>query len=486
MIVSRTQMIEAEQTAFANGVRALDLMEAAGRGIADFVRQTRPGTCRVFSGRGNNGGDVLVAARHLALAGWRIEIEEIFPDSALRPLPGEMLARLRETPQPTVTPDGPLVVLDGLLGIGSQGDPREPIASAIRKIHHLRQSHGAIVVSADIPSGLDADTGRPGSPCVEADATVTIGFAKSGLLADKATNSVGRLALVELDGIAPHPAADSAELLVPRRLRALQPPRPFDTHKGQCSRIAIVAGSPGFTGAARLCSEAALRAGGGLISLFVPATIHPILATACPSEIMVHAFDDFREIADGPWDVVAVGPGLGRDRDEMLLDFLANTKIPCVVDADALNAIAAHTSALLKNPPGPRLLTPHPGEMERLFPQQTRSRREWLEDFLAAYDITLLLKGSRTILGERGQPARFNTTGHPGMATGGMGDVLTGTCAALIAQGRTLLEAASLGAWTCGRAAEIALLCGSSQESLTPTDVLNHLGPAFNALRHSG
>ncbi|MDX2079309.1 MAG: NAD(P)H-hydrate dehydratase [Terrimicrobiaceae bacterium] len=485
MILTRAQMIEAEQSAFANGVQAVDLMELAGRRLADFVRQQSPspGTCRVFAGKGNNGGDVLVAARHLAMAGWQIELEDVFPESALSPLPREMLSRLRACQSNPKSAGGRLVVLDGLLGIGAQGDPRQPVASAIRRISNLRRSESALVVAADIPSGLDADSGRAGSPCVQADATVTMGFAKAGLIADAAINQVGRLTVVDLDEVVPPDNADPAELLVPGLLRSLQPPRDFDTHKGRCGRIAVVAGSPGFTGAARLCSEAAVRAGGGLITLFVPPEIQPILAAACIPEVMVRSFENFDEMATDSWDVVAVGPGFGRERDAMVLEFLRTAKQPCVVDADALNALAAHSTDPLKCPPGPRLLTPHPGEMARLFPQQSRSRRAWLGDFLQTFDVTLLLKGARTIIGARGHAPRFNTTGHPGMATGGMGDVLTGTCAALIGQGQSPIDAASLGAWVCGRAAEIAIAAGASQESLAPSDILDNLGAAFSGLR---
>ena len=198
---------------------------------------------------------------------------------------------------------------------------------------------------------------------------------------------------------------------------------------------------------------------------------------------MVSPVADLREILDQKFDAIAIGPGLGRERDEMVRAFLSECSAPCVIDADALNAISAAPSCL-KNTPGPRLLTPHPLEMERLFPQNSRTRREWLEVFVSEYPVTLLLKGARTLVGERGAYCAYNTTGHPGMATGGMGDVLTGVAAALLAQGKSPLQSAKLAAWICGHAAELALRDGSvSQESLIASDIATYLGPAFNDLR---
>jgi len=153
------------------------------------------------------------------------------------------------------------------------------------------------------------------------------------------------------------------------------------------------------------------------------------------------------------------------------------------VDADALNALAGQMEILQGNA-GPRLLTPHPLEMARLYPRKGINRRQWMADFVSKYPVTLLLKGSRTLVGNNKTPLAFNTTGHPGMASGGMGDVLTGVSAALIAQGRDITESARLAAWTCGRAAELAIRDNTvSQESLTASDVIDHLGRAFLDLR---
>jgi len=485
MILSRTEMLEAEAAAFARDASAADLMESAGHQMAVMAAQflPQPGRCLVFAGKGHNGGDVFVAARHLAALGWQIEVEKIFPDSELAPLTFAQLSKLSGRSECHPATRGPLLVLDGLLGIGAAGDPRGPVADAIRRINHLRTHSGAWVFSADIPSGLDADSGLPSEPCVVADATIAMGFIKSGLVTDAATRFVGRLAVAELPDLAPLPAADKASVISPHFLRPLVPPRNFDTHKGLSGRVAILAGSAGYTGAARLCSEAAVRGGAGLITLFVPPEIYPILAASAIPEVMVRPAGSLTEVLDSTWNAIAIGPGLGRDRDRAVLEILRQAACPCVVDADALNAVSAGSLSVFSNPPAPRLLTPHPGEMERLSPCNGRTRRTWAEDFTAAFPVTLLLKGSRTLIAEAGQPSLFNTTGNPGMATGGMGDVLTGVCAALLAQGKPAFESAAVGAWACGHAAEIAIARGASQESLGATDVVRSLGHAFTALR---
>ncbi|MFA7343753.1 MAG: NAD(P)H-hydrate dehydratase [Terrimicrobiaceae bacterium] len=481
-VLTRAQMIEAEQAAFASGAAPSGLMEAAGKQMADFVRQNhpRPGTCRVFAGKGHNGGDVLVAARHLAAAGWGLDL--VLPGSPLAPLTEAQLGRLEGIPSSGA--GFPLVVLDGLLGIGANGNPREPAASGIREINRLRKDSGAWVLAADVPSGLDADTGEPGEPCVQADATVVMGFAKVGLLSDRAVNFVGRLAVASLEGlVVPGPAVDDSLVIGPPILRSLLPPRVFDTHKGMAGRVAIVAGSAGFSGAARLCSAAAVAGGGGLVTLFAGKDVYPLLAPSAIPEVMVRQVESFHEVLQDRWDAIAIGPGLSTNHAREILSVVRHAASPCVVDADALNAVS-ESPGILDGCAGPRLLTPHPGEMERLSPREGRSRLRWMRDFTGCHPVTLLLKGARTIIGRAGRPAAYNTTGHPGMAGGGMGDVLTGIAASLLAQGLDPYEAAMAGAWVCGRSAEIAVASGGeSQESLRASHVIQYVGRAFGGLR---
>jgi ADP-dependent NAD(P)H-hydrate dehydratase / NAD(P)H-hydrate epimerase len=346
----------------------------------------------------------------------------------------------------------------------------------------LRANQGAYVFAVDLPTGLDGDSGKADRDCVIADFTVTIGFAKPGLLADDALNFVGRLEVVQLDELrAPKKKAKDVVAALPS-FRELLPRRKFSTYKNQCGRIGVVAGSRGFIGAALMTSQGALRAGAGLVEVFVPEEIYEIVAGAAPMESMVKPLKSYRDLLKEKADAWAVGPGLGKSRAAEILELIEKAKQPMVVDADGLNILAEKISTL-KHCKGKRLLTPHPGEMKRLSHGEKETRAKTATKFCHRFPATLLLKGSRTIVAERDRPLSYNTTGNPGMATGGMGDILTGVCAGLLGQGLSPYDAARLGAWLCGRAAEIAIFGGSqSEQSLLPRDVLDHLGTAFKEL----
>ena len=199
-------------------------------------------------------------------------------------------------------------------------------------------------------------------------------------------------------------------------------------------------------------------------------------------ETMVKPVASYRHLLKEKVDVWAVGPGLGKSHANEILEFVEKVKQPMVLDADGLNIVSDKTS-LLRRCKGKRLLTPHPGEMKRLFAEESQSRAKTAAKFCSRFPVTLLFKGSRTIVAERSHPLSYNTTGNPGMATGGMGDVLTGVCAGLLGQCLSPYDAGRVGAWLCGRAAEIAIFNGNQSEaSLLPRDVLDHLGDAFKEL----
>jgi NAD(P)H-hydrate epimerase len=477
-------MRAAEEAAFARGNSAEALMEKAGEGIARAIGKIFPGAgkCIIFAGKGHNAGDAFVAARWLAQAGWEIETQLVYLEKDLAALTSKELLALREIALARKS-DGPTVVLDGLLGLGAHPPLREPIRSACRKINALRET--AQIIAIDLPTGLEGDSGQADNDCVRADFTITVGSAKTGLVADGAINFVGRLEVVPLPELLLEADKNSSELATPETLRQLLPRRQYSAYKNQFGRIGIVAGSRGFTGAAVLCSLGALRAGAGLVELFVPEEIYPLIAAAAAPEVMVKPVQSYAYLLDQPVDVWAIGPGLGKSRAEEILTLIREAKQATVVDADGLNLLSEKI-ATLQEMRGPRLLTPHPGEMERLMPNEQRTRAEWAEAFCAEYDVALLLKGSRTIVADRGRPLSYNTTGNPGMATGGMGDVLTGVCGALLGQKLSPNDAGRLGAWVCGRAAELAISDGwASEESLLPRDVLDYFGAAFLDLHRS-
>jgi NAD(P)H-hydrate epimerase len=523
-VLTSAQMRGAEQAAFARGVEVEALMDKAGAGVAQAVTRffRNPGRCIVFAGKGNNAGDALVAAERLRRLGWKIEVLLAFQEGDCGGLMRKKLDSLRRRPpeilgatpsrgssadlgvilvelwaeaaeQLAATQDAvaaeayldtavPLIILDGLLGLGAKPPLRDPLRAACRSINHLRTKKGAFVFAVDLPTGLDGDSGKADRDCVVADFTVTIGFPKPGLLADEALNFVGRLEVVHLDELrSPEKRAKEVVAALPA-LRELLPRRKFSTYKNQCGRIGVVAGSKGFIGAALMTSQGALRAGAGLVEVFVPEEIYEIVAGAAPMESMVKPLKSYRDLLKEKPDVWAVGPGLGKSRASEILDLIEKAKQPMVVDADGLNILAGKMTTL-KRSKGKRLLTPHPGEMKRLSPDEKETRAKTATRFCQRFPATLLLKGSRTIVAERDHPLSYNTTGNPGMATGGMGDILTGVCAGLAGQGLSLYDAARLGAWLCGRAAEMAIFSGSqSEQSLLPRDVLDHLGAAFDEL----
>jgi NAD(P)H-hydrate epimerase len=216
----------------------------------------------------------------------------------------------------------------------------------------------------------------------------------------------------------------------------------------------------------------------------VPESIYAIVASQCPAEVMVKPLDDYSNLAEIPGDIWAIGPGLGSEVPQAIIDLIYHDARPAVVDADALNALAADRGRLVELP-GNRLLTPHPGEMKRLsggadFPDRISLVRAMVE----AWGVTLLFKGARTLIASPGSPIELNTTGHPGMASGGMGDVLTGVTASLAAQGQSLHDAACLGSWLLGRAAEIAVQSGGiAPEAVSAPMAAEHLGAALLALQ---
>jgi hydroxyethylthiazole kinase-like uncharacterized protein yjeF len=489
-VLSSAQMQAAEQSAFARGVSVETLMDQAGSGVARAVRQffPEPATCIVFAGKGHNGGDALVAADQLQRIGWKIDIRLPFPEDACSELTQKKLKAFRDaSPKSSDTIDRApqTVVLDGLLGSGAKSFLREPIRTAAREINRLRREENAFVFAVDLPTGLDADSGEHDpEDSVAADFTVTIGFVKHGLIVDSALNYVGRIEVVPLPGLWPEAGAPNELAASPYSLSALLPRRKFSAYKNEFGRIGVVAGSRGFAGAALMATEGALRAGAGLVEVFVPDDIYEIVASSAPVEAMVKPVRRYRDLLEEKIDAWALGPGLGKTRASDVLNLIENATQPMIVDADGLNILADKIQTL-RTVRGPRLLTPHPGEMKRLMDVGKMARAGIARNFCDQFSVTLLLKGSRTIVCERGKPISYNTTGNPGMASGGMGDVLTGVCAGLAGRELSMYDAGRLGAWICGRAAEMSIFQRStSEESVLASDVLANLGGAFNELRN--
>lgn len=511
MIITCEEMLAWEAEAFNSGVEAESLMDEAGKGIAEAIQQffPKPAHIVLYLGKGNNAGDALVAARFLHQAGWKIYSRRAFAIEDFKPLPTKHWRELSSfiSDQPSSEPlhlqRGPLVLLDGLLGIGAKGTLRGTVAALAGEMNTLRQTRHDSVIALDIPSGLDPDSGIPGTDAVVADITLTIAQVKKPLVEDSAVNHVGRLAIIPLTGLPPRAhevTRDSRVLLTSDRLIASLPRRTFDYHKGQAGRVGIIAGSRGFLGAAELCARGALLGGAGLITLYVKPDFYDLAASRMPAEVMVKSVEDYTICLDDRLDALAIGPGLGDLYAAEMIKLMSSAKCPMLVDADGLNILSQAGMkglALLESSSQPMLLTPHPGEMKRLaegfsLPLAGLSRSEQVISFINHFPKhTLLLKGARTVIGSRDMPLAFNSTGHPGMASGGMGDTLSGVVASLLAQGLDTHTAACLGAWLCGRAAELAVTVDGngllqSIESTTASSVLDHFGAAFTSLRTLG
>ena len=461
------------------GVPSLALMERAGRAVAEgAVHLARPGgRFLVVCGGGNNGGDGWVAARLLQPAG-RVGVVAVTSPAQLSGDAAAMAKRALEAGVPvqpfvegTPLDAGPGdLVIDALLGTGLARPAEGRLAAAIAAIAAARRE-GARVLSVDLPSGLSADTGRPLGPCVEADATVTFGLQKRGLVLYPGASLAGTVTVADI-GLPPA-ALDQVEercrLLEEAEARSLLPPRDAEAHKGDAGRLLVVAGAPGKTGAAHLALLGALRGGAGLVTLAARAEVLPFALAGRP-EAMSVGLPGTGPL--GPADLPALlaasrsanalvaGPGLhrGEETGPLLRGWLAAAGRPAVLDADALNALDPEP-AWLGTLPAPVVLTPHPGELARLcgltVAEVQADRIGLAASRAAAWGVVLVLKGARTVVAAPGRPAAVIPTGNAGMATGGTGDVLAGLCGALLAGGLGPFDAARVAAWVHGAAGDL-------------------------------
>jgi len=483
MVVTCEEMQTAESLLFASGGSAEPLMDKAGLGCAAAIRHTigMPGTATLFCGRGNNGGDALVVGAWLRRWGWKVEARFSHPDAELSALSRKKLREFQAIPNGSAG-NGSRILIDGLLGIGAKGPLRGALRSLADELNHSRVKEGAICFAIDIPSGLDGDTGEVYAGAAVADHTLSICQPKRGIIADGAINQVGRIHLIPLPEIPVIGVAQDISVIDPHFLQGRLKRRNFDTHKGQAGRVTIIAGSPGMTGAAVLSAMGALFGGAGLVTLFVPAQIYQIVASQAPVEVMVRPFrgDSIEEILNQQTDVFAIGPGLGAQVHENILRLTLTDERPMVLDADLLNWLAERPEGLESFPAGKRLLTPHPGELARLANVEKEGRISLTRTLARKWGVTLLHKGARTVIATPrgdGDEVSLNSTGTPEMAGGGMGDVLTGLTAALIARGMEIHDAACLGSWALGRAAELVA------HGVTARRVAEKLGEALGEIK---
>lgn len=468
------------------GVPQPVLMENAGRAAASVVQRLWPaGRVVAVIGAGNNGGDALVALR--SLGAWGREVRGVLvadrpqADPLAHGWPLEILddgaldgGGWRELL------GGASVVVDGILGTGVRGVPRRRQAEAIGRLNES----GRPVLAIDVPSGIDSSTGVVGGAAVRADVTVAFGAPKLGALLHPARALVGRHVVAEI-GFPPLPdEAASARLVTPRWARARLPRRGTDTHKNAVGRVTIVAGQVGMAGAAVLAGRAAFRSGAGLVRLCSVPENREVIQAAVPEALFVDASDrGALESALAASDAVAAGPGLGTGEAAagMLSSVLSTASAPLVLDADGLNLAAAAPGRFDLPAAGgrrPVLLTPHPGEMMRLRPAAPEAVPDRVGVARAAAEqlgCTVLLKGAPTVVATPDGAVALDTQSSSDLAVAGMGDVLTGVCAGLVAQGLSAEVGACVGLYLTGRAARLA----GRGPALTPGDVVSWLAAAL-------
>ena len=518
-VVTTAQMRDLDRRTIAEfGVPGETLMDRAGMGVADAIqrladlRGTPAGDVYVFAGHGNNGGDAFAAARYLWERGIRVEL---WLAGSASDLDGDALAHfgrlikscdilLHELPAEAEWGRGiaerigdTSILVDGLLGTGARGPARGTPAAAIRALNAI--AIRVPVVAIDVPSGLDADSGHAPGDAVQADLTVTMGLPKTGLIEPRAVNLVGSLEVVDI-GIPPEltgALVSEKDLITAQDLRALLGRRPRDAHKGAFGHLLIVSGASGYAGAVILAARAALRSGTGLVTALVPQAIAPVVAAGAP-EAMVHAAlqTDAGSLAAncmeawgrdfGDFDAVLIGPGMTQQDDTRRLveRILGAVRSRLVVDADALNVLAGR-GEIVRGCACPVILTPHPGEMGRWLGRTTEEvQKERLSSVRAAVRDTgavVVLKGAGTLVSAPGRPLSTNMTGNPGMAKGGMGDILAGLIGGLAAQGLEPLEAARLGVFVHGAAGD-RCAWRASQAGFTAGDVVAELPASFRAV----
>jgi hydroxyethylthiazole kinase-like uncharacterized protein yjeF len=480
------------------GIPSIVLMENAATAVVDAIHAHYPDADRVaiFCGIGANGGDGLAVARHLENRGV-VPVLLICGDRAKYSgdartnlticerlgIPMYDVRGADDVDEALVHAADADVIVDAIFGTGLNRPPEGLYADVIRSMAELRLP----VVAVDLPSGANASSPMPFEPCVQAEVTVTFAAPKVCHVFEPAAAYCGEVIVADIS--IPDKALEDENvtlaLTTPRDLQALVAPRPASTHKGTYGHLAVIAGSPGRSGAAVMCARGAIRGGAGLVSVVTDAATAQ-LVHAGSIESMTWSGDDIAGFVANK-SAVLIGPGLADDEASYarVRDLLAAIELPTIVDASALNAFAGRANEL--NPHSrPRVITPHPGELARLL---GRTSGEINGDRIAAAteaarvtNCVAVLKGYQTLIADPDGQVRVNPTGNPGMATGGMGDVLAGIIGALLARGVEPFEAATCGVYLHGLAGDL-LKEELGDTGLAATDLAERVPLAIQRLR---
>ena len=516
-LVTAEEMREMDRRTIESfGVPGRVLMENAGLGATRVMRSHFPDLeskkVGVLAGRGNNGGDGFVMARYLSFRGVKVTVFLLSKRARVKGDAGANLALLNPLNIPVMEVEDSAglrrkktamrrqdIWVDALLGTGLNADVSGHYREAIDFINRLEKP----VLSVDVPSGLNADTGQVCGTCIRARVTATFGFAKLGLRVFPGAELCGNLEIIDI-GIPPFiaEAVNPRQFLLTRTaLGAKLGGRTPEAHKGTTGHVLVVAGSPGKTGAAAMTAMAAMRAGAGLVTLGIPEGLNPTVEPQV-TEVMTlplpetdsgrldaSAMAVVRSHLEGKR-CLAIGPGIGTGdgAGRLVFSLLAEARTPLVIDADGINLLAGDPHAL-KKVRVPVILTPHPGEMARLLhtaPTHVQQDRVGCaRNFAKTFGVHVVLKGAATVIAHPDGSVHINSTGNSGMAAGGMGDVLTGLIAGFIAQGYPAETAANLGVYLHGRAADHLSECRGPFGFLA-TEVMDRIPEEINLLMWGG
>ena len=475
-------------------IPGLILMENAGlnvlREMTRWYGDLTGKTVTVVAGRGNNGGDGFVVARHLHQKGIRVKVyllgqkESVKGDARTNlQIYTKIDGELQELEGPKITGkdletlrsilNQSHLIVDAIFGTGLTGTRSDPSGQIISQVIALMNESGKPIVALDIPSGVSSDTGEILGTAVKADLTVTFGLPKRGHYLYPGAAHRGALRVVDI-GIPKslvNESPCSVNLLTTNEIKKALPSRPADAHKGTFGHVLVIGGSVGKTGAAAMAAQAALRVGTGLVTLGIPSSLNPVMEQKLtevmtvplpetPSQTLSLAAEKVLLDLIQDKSVVILGPGLSThpETQELVRKLLSTLRLPIVLDADGVNALAGHTQQLAKMNT-PIVLTPHPGEMGRLLgttSQKVQSNRlGTAQSFAQQHHVWLILKGAHTIIADPGGNLFINPTGNEGMATGGTGDVLTGMLGGFISQGLDPLQASNVGVYLHGLAGDL-------------------------------
>jgi hydroxyethylthiazole kinase-like uncharacterized protein yjeF len=518
-ILSAAEMREVDRLTTARfGIPGLTLMENAGASVAAFIAQRWPKFAQrrivVLCGKGNNGGDGFVVARHLLELGAKPEVYLFAAPDEMHGDAGTNCKRWQEVSgalqtvrdsgelqslKPTLDSSG--IIIDALLGTGTRGAVEKLLAEAIGAVNKRRGTARAAVVAVDIPSGLIADTGEAMGACINATYTVTFTAPKMGMILGAAGDAVGELIVREIGSPAElidEVGKSNVRWIDWREASVFARPRRADGNKGNYGHALVVAGSVGKSGAAVLASWAALRMGAGLVTVATPEPVLPVVAAHTP-EIMTEPlpatdagsislrsfeYERFDRLLKGKR-ALAIGPGLTTnvETQEFVRSVVAKRDVPIILDADGLNAFAGRAQEL-NNRDGGLALTPHPGEMARLLscgiPDVQAQRLEVARKSAVDWNAIVILKGHQTIVAAPDGQVFVNSTGNPGMGTGGTGDVLTGMLAGATAQFGTAdwARVLAFGVYLHGLAGDIAY-AATGEAPLLASDLIREIPGAY-------